>query len=784
MASRNLVRPLVLSVPVAATYVWLAVACGGGSTGAPADGGSDGGPEAGPIYETSIGSDAAIDVIPDYGMRMDTGIDVPIYPDAPSGPAVFEPVGAPTMTLTSLSPALTVAPFAVVVADFNGDHLPDVVATAGMATFDNDDQTAPQNIDSSTTVLLLGKGDGTFMTATTVVAAHTMTALLAGDLNDHQKVDLVAGGQVFLGVGNGTFTTPASQPTVGCVGALGDVNHDGNLDLVGYDSHAVVGDAGTGQGAVCLGKGDGTFQAPIAFATATLLPTAILVGDLNGDNLADVLVAQDGLGGTPALSVFLATASGALGAEQSIAVATISPGDLHTTVLADVTGDGILDVTSSSTSPASMHEAVPTVAILAGKGDGTFLPAVQVRAPLALNPTAGNLNGIAVSDINGDGHPDLLFGSEDDPLLWVTLSGNPATPIQFSVPYLNAASTTTPRAEPAADFNNDGIPDLLVLQGNALQVVLAKAKGSFAAASQGYVVASGALSLSAADFNGDGISDLAVTGGATLGGVDVFLSSTGGTYLVPPVTLTPMSTTNPASAVGDFNGDHFIDLAVAETGGVGIFLGKTGGAFAQEELAAGMTPVGIEVIDLNGDHAPDLVVGTSTGVETLLNKGNGTFSPGVVAASALSGPNAFGVGEYQRRWRARPGVLDEHLQRRHRFDDHVRAESRQGRRDLHRRAHDHDPQRRAWRCSDAGRHQRRQEPRPPHLFERRLIPTRGRSLSWRRKRDVHPGSRAAAHHQRPGERGPDRRWKLPGNRAHRRGGWCGEGRRSARRPSG
>ena len=108
--------------------------------------------------------------------------------------------------------------------------------------------------------------------------------------------------------------------------------------------------------------------------------------------------------------------------------------------------------------------------------------------------------------------------------------------------------------------------------------------------------------------------------------------STFGTHLAPI-----------SIAVGDFNGDGFLDLAIANrsSNDVSVLLGKGNGTFAKavnySAGTGGPDPVSIAAVDLNGDGKPDLVVadlGTKS-VSVLLNTGTGTFNAAVMYACLL-----------------------------------------------------------------------------------------------------------------------------------------------------
>ena len=142
------------------------------------------------------------------------------------------------------------------------------------------------------------------------------------------------------------------------------------------------------------------------------------------------------------------------------------------------------------------------------------------------------------------------------------------------------------------------------------------------------------ISLAVGDLNGDGKPDLVVTN-EDQGNVAVLLGNADGTFR-PPVTYDLASGgIAPYVALGDFNNDGKLDVAVAlpsspqhQSGEIVILLGKGDGTLGTPTHLTGyISPEQLIAVDLNGDKKLDLLISGNGTPAIFYGNGDGTFQP-------------------------------------------------------------------------------------------------------------------------------------------------------------
>ena len=356
---------------------------------------------------------------------------------------------------------------AVAIADVNQDGILDLV----VANLCTDSTCTASNVG-----VLLGNGDGTFQAAVGYDSGGLYAdSVVVADLGNG-TVDIVvancgansnancvsASGNVAVLIGNGDGTFQAAVPynlSGGGFGstsvAVADVNGDGNPDLV-----VAAGCTGGGCVGVLLGNGDGTFQTELTpNPSGGIAALALAVADVNGDGKPDVVVANQCTDISCTSSSVGVLKGDGTGTFQ--AVVNYDSGGLFpdAVVIADL-GNGKLDLVVANSSTSISLDAA-NLGVLLGNGDGTFQTAVVYPSG------AFGAASLAVADVNGDGKPDAVVANCSSTASSCiggggtvgVLLGNGDGTFQTAVTYLSGGNT--PFGVAVGDVNADGKPDIV-----------------------------------------------------------------------------------------------------------------------------------------------------------------------------------------------------------------------------------------------------------------------------------------------------------------------------------
>ena len=565
----------------------------------------------------------------------------------------------------------------IAIADFNGDgNLDLAISNPGAGQFD------PGGI-----VILPGNGDGSFQGARSIASPPNPGSLAVADFDGDGKIDLAAASQstptvaILTGNGDGTFNGPVSIPTgadsqslsssilavdlngdgqpdlaitsraysTGSISTLlnsggsfhqasftplaaplapdylayGDLNNDGNVDLVAVSQPASAM-------IVLTGNGDGTFQAPAAYATGNS-PASLAIAPLPDGN--SLIMTPDQASGHIWFSIV--SPEGVVGAPPYYVV-----GETTGVALADLDGDGVTDAVAASRSDVKV--------LLTRNG--------QVQAPVSYPVTGGP---VAIGDLNGDGKPDVVVGGS------TVLLGNGDGTLQAPI---RTQLNVFPQSFALADFNNDGKLDVVVAgirtpdpdHNSALVVLPGNGDGTFQTPLS-LPINGTPEAVAVADLNGDGIPDIAavtVTGFNTTGvgqtALLVFAGNGDGTF--QPARTFPVKLNggvNSGLAIADFNNDGNPDIAISSNNDdstIHILLGDGAGNFLETPsppISREDFPLFLTAADIDGDGNLDLIAAHSYGqldATYFLGNGDGTFQAEQQLPSGNS-PSAVAVDQ-------------------------------------------------------------------------------------------------------------------------------------------
>lgn len=399
-------------------------------------------------------------------------------------------------------------PANVIVTDVDRDGNPDIAVASG-----HPDALTGVYFGNYVISVLFGRGDGSFYGAPAYAVGRSGSALTQGDVTGDGRADILSNAEtgifVIPGQDGGTFGASTKiniergTPNTGFTYAedvvTGDFNKDGKTDVA-------VSESGDGAITVALGNGNGTFQRGIRTVAGTK-PYGLAAGDVNGDGNLDIIVGQRPNSGV--ISNLILLRGNGNGTFQT-AVELPAGANPRRVYLRDLNGDGKLDIISANYGEFDSVATPGDVTVLIGNGNGTFQNAVHYgigKNPVAIGfgdanndgkldivvnasgagfsshtalltgrgdgsfnnavliPSDFGPNGVVLADMNGDSKADLLVANccGDTDITYRLGNGDGTFQAMQHHP------PGSPFALLAADFDNNGSMDLAVLTASTSQ---------------------------------------------------------------------------------------------------------------------------------------------------------------------------------------------------------------------------------------------------------------------------------------------------------------------------
>jgi hypothetical protein len=352
----------------------------------------------------------------------------------------------------------------VVIGDFNGDGHPDIAVAS-------DDAGTSNNV---AIFLNSPSGNGTFTLHQVVSVPHSLISSITafnagGNFTDLAVSDAGASAVTILNNdGSGNFTV---NPQEYAVGAEPVTITTGKFDSSGHDDLVTANEAG-GSVSVLLGNGDGTFQ-PTAVNTAVAAaapgggPLKVRVANVNSDNLND-LICLLSPGSSGDAEVLLGNGDGTFHIGN-----IISTGGTQRTAIAagDLNGDGLTDMVlansgqvTSLINTTNLDTTAPTAAVTVTQpavtaGSATIQFTVTYTDAQQVDTSTLASQNLGVIDPNGNSEPVTLISTNLPNAATVTATYSIPAPSGAASPADDGTYLVTSTSNSAVAVKNaNGVP--------------------------------------------------------------------------------------------------------------------------------------------------------------------------------------------------------------------------------------------------------------------------------------------------------------------------------------
>lgn len=288
----------------------------------------------------------------------------------------------------------------------------------------------------------------------------------------------------------------------------------------------------------------------------------------------------------------------------------------------DLNNDTFLDIVVANFDANNIY-------ILLGDGDGNFGDATVLSTGANSGPCS-----ITIGDLDKDHSLDIVVANQISNSIGIILGISNGTFSSQKIYFTSKNSNLTSIV--VNDINNDTILDILVTHYNyfdsSIGIFYGYGDGNFTLPK---IYSAGSTTWSAAiavgDFDNDNRIDLAITH-LQQNSISIMLQRKFDSFDSSTMFTTGSYSRPKSIATADFNNDDQLDIVVVNSGtnNIGILLGDRSGDFSNQSIystGSDSLPSSVATGDFNNDHCLDIVVVNSATncLGILLGYGNGTF---------------------------------------------------------------------------------------------------------------------------------------------------------------
>lgn len=357
------------------------------------------------------------------------------------------------------------------------------------------------------------------------------------------------------------------------------------------------------------------------FATR-VAPHGITTADLNADGKPDLIVANRD---SDRVSVHLnTTPTGSSTVTLATRLDILTGSEPHSVAAGDINGDGKPDLAVGNRTSGTVTVLLNTTP--AGAATASFAVGVNFNTHWPWS--------VVIGDVNADGKPDLVLASEQSSRVSVFLNTTPTGgTLPTFAPYQDFSVPAGPRRVLLSDVNGDGKPDIVTASkglGGVVAVLLNDTTAGSSSVTLAPLQTLGVVNqpddMMVGDLNGDGRPDF-ITSGSGPNAISVLLNTTpaGGTTVTAATRQDFAAGVTPTGVViADMDGDGRPDVIVANRNTVSSAVpadntislfrnetptGATQVTFAlRQDVPAGRGEHGVVAADMNGDGVLDIAV--------------------------------------------------------------------------------------------------------------------------------------------------------------------------------